>query len=153
MRERLRAEWKSMLLVAAALLAYRFVMLRLYHATCPSVIVSGLPCPGCGLTRAVLLLLRGEWAASAAMNPMAVPVLLFAGYCLIWHFVKGTRIPGFGVIVTALSLAAIAVFCYRMALYFPDRTPCVYTGGSMLEKILPGYRDWWMAVGEAVRGR
>ncbi len=33
-------------------------------------------CPGCGLGHAVALLARGEWAASSASHPLAVPVVL-----------------------------------------------------------------------------
>jgi len=33
-------------------------------------------CPGCGLGHAVALLARGEWAASVASHPLAVPVVL-----------------------------------------------------------------------------
>ena len=36
------------------------------------------PCPGCGMTRAVQLLLLGDWRASLHMHPLAVP-MLFAG--------------------------------------------------------------------------
>jgi hypothetical protein len=37
------------------------------------------PCPGCGMTRAVRLLLIGNWRGSLHMHPLALPVLLAAG--------------------------------------------------------------------------
>jgi hypothetical protein len=33
------------------------------------------PCPGCGLTRATLLMLHGHVRASLALHPLAVPVI------------------------------------------------------------------------------
>jgi hypothetical protein len=37
------------------------------------------PCPGCGMTRAVDLMLVGQWHASLQMHPLAVPMLLAGG--------------------------------------------------------------------------
>ena len=34
------------------------------------------PCPGCGLTRATLLLVQGHVRESIAMHPLAIPVLV-----------------------------------------------------------------------------
>lgn len=36
----------------------------------------GVPCPGCGMTRAVLLLGRGDVLGSLRMHPLAVPSAL-----------------------------------------------------------------------------
>src|SRR4051794_9913890 len=37
--------------------------------------LTGLPCPGCGLTRSLICAAHGDWPAAARMNP--VGVLLF----------------------------------------------------------------------------
>jgi len=34
-----------------------------------------IPCPGCGMTRAVMLLMAGDWRGSLHMHPLALPVL------------------------------------------------------------------------------
>jgi uncharacterized protein DUF2752 len=44
---------------------------------CPVLHASGVPCPGCGLTRAIALLFQGEWRASITMHAFA-PVFLIA---------------------------------------------------------------------------
>lgn len=45
-------------------------------ASCPVALFVRAPCPGCGMTRAVHLLLDGDVAASLAMHPLAVPTAL-----------------------------------------------------------------------------
>jgi hypothetical protein len=45
--------------------------------TCPFHSLTGLPCPGCGLTRSVLALLDGHAAAALRYHPFGP--LLFAG--------------------------------------------------------------------------
>src|SRR5512139_2582425 len=49
---------------------------------CPSRALLGIPCPGCGLTRATLALLRGDVAASLALHPLAPVVLPVVGWAL-----------------------------------------------------------------------
>ena len=44
---------------------------------CPIYSVSGVPCPGCGMSRAMLLLVSGQWSAAIHMHAFA-PVLLAA---------------------------------------------------------------------------
>jgi hypothetical protein len=45
-------------------------------SSCPIARVFHTPCPGCGMTRAVELLLHGDARASLAMHPLAVPTAL-----------------------------------------------------------------------------
>jgi hypothetical protein len=50
---------------------------RLPGWPCPFFHASGVPCPGCGMTRASLLLMHGEWKQSILMHAFA-PVFLIA---------------------------------------------------------------------------
>ncbi|MBR4813919.1 MAG: DUF2752 domain-containing protein [Paludibacteraceae bacterium] len=46
---------------------------------CPFRRLTSMPCPGCGLTTSILLMLHGEFATAVSLNPMvllAVPVLV-----------------------------------------------------------------------------
>jgi len=51
----------------------------------------GLDCPGCGLSRATALLVRGEILDALAMNCLVVPVVLAAGYCFCHEVVNHFR--------------------------------------------------------------
>lgn len=49
---------------------------------CPTWMVFHVPCPGCGLTRAVYALLCGDFALSWRFHPLA-PLFLLAGILLL----------------------------------------------------------------------
>ncbi len=66
-----------------AALATLALALYVLDIGCVFRLVTGIPCPGCGMTRAWLAALRGDFAAAAAYHPLfwAVPVafaLVFA---------------------------------------------------------------------------
>ncbi len=83
---------------AAALVAAMWIVTALPVVLgvtrCPVARFLHEPCPGCGMTRAVELLLRGEIGASLAMHPLAVPTLLvqlvFAALTVLATFQRGT---------------------------------------------------------------
>src|SRR4029453_12112969 len=61
---------------AAAGLQIVLVSLRLPSWECPFFHLTGVPCPGCGLTRATMLLLQGDVNASFRFHAFAPIVLL-----------------------------------------------------------------------------
>jgi hypothetical protein len=73
------------LLAALALILAAVVPVRVWLAL-PSVCPSrwlGWRCPGCGMTRALALLLHGHWRAAIAQNPRVVlvaPLLLWIAF-------------------------------------------------------------------------
>src|SRR6266550_1920144 len=69
---------------------------------CPLLHTFGVPCPGCGLTRAIALLLRGEWRASLTMHAFA-PV-----------FVVGLAMIGFGTLLPSRRRQAFIGWTQRM---------------------------------------
>jgi Protein of unknown function (DUF2752) len=63
---RVRAATLAIFAGVAALLLWR----------CPIAWLAHIPCPGCGTTRACILLTRGQLRASLAMQPMALPLMV-----------------------------------------------------------------------------
>lgn len=56
-----------------------FFVLRSLHVAIPCVFkfVTGIPCPGCGTTRAIEALLRGQIGLALWYNPVAIVVLVY----------------------------------------------------------------------------
>lgn len=109
-------------------------------AFCPMISVTGLPCAGCGLTRAFLYLLQGQVGRAASINPMCFPIIVFLVYCGYFRYIRGTKIRGFQVLFTLLITVILVFYGVRMYLYFPDRVPYVYTGNNVLANRVPGYQ-------------
>jgi len=66
-------------LVAGAALLFAALLPRAWieagPSFCPFRLASGLPCPGCGLTRSVVALAHGDPAASLYFHPLGLPVV------------------------------------------------------------------------------
>jgi hypothetical protein len=51
---------------------------------CPFKMLTGLPCPGCGMGHAVVYALRGDFSASFAAHPLGIPLLALWTAWLAW---------------------------------------------------------------------
>jgi hypothetical protein len=69
-------------LAGATGLHVALVSLNLPSWDCPFFRVTGVPCPGCGLSRATMLLLKGDLSGSIRFHAFA-PIFLFAIVALI----------------------------------------------------------------------
>ena len=70
------------ILLLATLTGYLYFIYILLHHTESSTLhlcmiknTTGFPCPSCGTTRAILLLLKNKWIDSLLVNPLGILVL------------------------------------------------------------------------------
>lgn len=124
----------------AAVILY-FVIHGLFDAFCPFVLISGFPCPGCGTTRAVLYLLKGQLARSWSINPAGVLWVMWAFLFAFERYGRGRNLKVPVRAAGGILLFMVLVYIIRMKWYFPDRPPYVYTRNNLFERILPGYRE------------
>ena len=75
-----------------------FLVLAVYIfvvGQCPIRWFFGVPCPGCGLTRAHLAALRLDFAAAFAYHPLfftVIPAALYGFHKDVWHISLGKRV-------------------------------------------------------------
>lgn len=77
---------------ALALVGVLAAVVILEAPLCPLAHFAHIPCPGCGLTRATLALLRGNFSAAMAFHPLAPIVAPLVGTAILLHtgsYVRG----------------------------------------------------------------
>jgi hypothetical protein len=76
--------------------------------SCPFHALTGLHCPGCGATRALLELTQGHWAAAFHLNPLAICMMPPAAGLIFWRRRHG--IPSglwCGILVLAIAFGIL----------------------------------------------
>jgi hypothetical protein len=79
------------------------------RSVCPAAGILGVPCPSCGLSRASMALLRGDWRRAHAIHPLVVPVLVFLATASVvtWGELGWSRRPWLRVLLSALGVALV----------------------------------------------
>jgi hypothetical protein len=108
----------------------------------------GLPCPGCGLTRAWKAALHLQWREAFTWHPLfwLVPVIaaVWLGQ-LVWGKQKSPRwLTVF--LITCFSVFLI-VYVVRMVLYFPHTAPMATNPDSFTWRFVRALRWLWGKVG------
>lgn len=127
----LRDFWGAIL----ALALYNAVARIVFHAFCPQLILTGFPCAGCGMTRAVFFILTGRFARGMRLNPAAPLWILFLGWFLGNRYVKGARPKRMTLWLGLVCAVTLAVYLYRMINCFPGEPPMVYYRDNILRRI------------------
>ena len=70
------------------IILYLFICSVIFGTVCPMVILTGFPCPGCGLTRAVVSILCGDFAAGFKYNPAAFFWIIYIVSFLCNRYIK-----------------------------------------------------------------
>lgn len=91
-RERVKKVIRVYLCIILVLLGYYLLVTNIdIGVNCLFRRITGLKCPGCGNTRAVLCILHGDWAGSFKQNLMLIPEVTFVGWCAVYSTVNFIR--------------------------------------------------------------
>ena len=122
------AKWAVILLTAY------FAFLKIFlHSLCPVVLMTGLPCPGCGLTRAGFRVLRLDFYGAFKIHPFIFGVIALAVIFAAERYVLQRKKMTVTTWFACFMIVGMAVFyIYRMVHYFPDIPPMTYYRHNLL---------------------
>ena len=131
--------WQDIKNFRAAILfvvIYGVVVRKLFNAFCPQLILTGFPCAGCGMTRAVYCMITGQFARGMKLNPAALLWIAF----LLWFFwnryICGRCSKRTYLWLGLVCAVTLAVYIYRMINCFPGSPPMVYYRDNILRRFM-----------------
>ena len=124
-------EFRYLIISAAVCL---LLLQLIFHKICPVVIITGFPCPGCGITRALLLLVTGHPILAWQMNPCIYIWLICFIAAFYLHYVKKND-KAVNRLLLITGIITLTVYAVRMYMYYPDRIPYVYYKNSLFSRL------------------
>ncbi len=104
-----------------------FVLWLLTGSICPMHAVTGIPCPGCGLTRAGLQALTLDFAGAWRMNPFIFPIgVLILIWCIYRYLLLKKPGSWFSWCAAAVLAGLVIFYVWRMICFFPGQAPMNY---------------------------
>lgn len=125
------------LIIAFAI--WNVIVRSVFHAFCPILIFFGIPCGGCGMTRAICFILTGQFKRGMQLNPAALIWLGILFYIVFVRYFLGKRVKGICVCLGIAVGMSYVIYLYRMVTLFPGNPPLVFHQKCILEQIFPGY--------------
>ena len=133
-----RRIWKIVLAIAL----YIVILKMIFGSMCPCVILTGLPCPGCGMTRALLSVLTGRFTAAWKYNPNIYLWIVAAAWFFINRYFLERKTPCIKAILTILVIVLVVSYLYRMKYCFQTTPPMTFKYRNILSVYIPGYLGW-----------
>lgn len=127
-----KPDWKKVLLWTLLLA----VLILFLDLGCIFRKVTGIPCPGCGMTRAHLAALRLDFQSAFFYHPLwFLPIPLAAVQLFFPRGIFRER-KWNNALAVLLLILVLAVYAVRMVLYFPDTPPMEYQADSLVGWLL-----------------
>ena len=126
------AKWAIIYIIAYFVFCSRFL-----YSTCPVVLIVGLPCPTCGMTRAAFQIISFNFKEAFEIQPF---IYLIIFLFVLWGFnryVLLKKTPEYMKwILVFIIIGMIVFYAWRMMMFFPDVAPMTYYSGNLVSKIL-----------------
>ena len=134
MAKRIIDEFKQAKIAIFLILAYVVLANYLFGYICPSMAIMGLPCPGCGLTRATISLAQLDFKQALYFNPLIFFALpLIALYAFI--YLKNGDFGKLFYPTLVIIIAAFIVFFIRIRADF-GTPPLVINKNALIFRLL-----------------
>lgn len=132
--KRVITDIKDYYIAVFLLILVNIVVRKVFHAFCPFLIITGFPCAGCGMTRAVYHILTGNFSRGINLNPAAPFWIGWILYFGVNRYVLGKNSKWLMRLLTVVCVITFMIYLYRMLTQFPSDPPLTYYKNNILSK-------------------
>ena len=129
-----------------AILAYGLVTHLIFDRFCPMLILTGCPCPGCGMTRALFLALTGQFSrAWEFQSPVYGWILFGLAFGIRRYFIRkpfsSREKSGWLLLLSLLLISSLVLYGYRIFHGFPEG---IAEPGRTLPEVVKGLCGYYL---------
>jgi len=119
-----------------AVMLYYLSTRFLLPISCPFVFVSGLPCPGCGLTRAGIAVLTGQFYRAFELNFFIYPIIVLVFIFCFYRYILRRKAKYLTWAAVAVVILLLAYYVFRMITVFPGDPPMSFYQNNLLQRFI-----------------
>ncbi|MCR5687251.1 MAG: DUF2752 domain-containing protein [Lachnospiraceae bacterium] len=105
----------------------------LFDRMCPFSIITGFPCPACGMTRTVACLAAGRWHEAVLYNIMAVPWVILGIAALVTRYFLPAGKKMMEISLCLVCIATVAYYVFRIIHFYPSEPVMIYNEDNLME--------------------
>ena len=126
---------------ALVCIGFYFAFMKIVlHSGCPFVVLTGFPCAACGLTRAGVHFLNGEWIQAWSVHPAIFPIVLLLIVFVVQRYFRQKSLKGLKKYAIILVLGMVILYVYRFITQFPGNPPMSYYSDNLVMRIVKWLR-------------
>lgn len=132
MRNNINAK-KIIIATATIIVVALLILLDIYK--CPLDFILGIPCPMCGMTRAVISAISGDFIGSFHYHPLWIVITLGVIFIILYEL-RVIRIPKKAFTIICIILGVLLVLCYIIRLVLHSDIVMPHFETSLIYRLL-----------------
>ena len=108
---------------------------RFLHNMCPFVLLTGYPCPLCGMTRAFFALFRGDLSTAWQLHAFSVLLVIALILLGIRRYIFHKKIKRKKLLLLILCSGLLVYYIYRIVFCFDGIPPMSYYRDNLLHRV------------------
>ena len=133
--DRIKTDFHKMKFIVPGIVLFYVQYNLISFSTCPMILVTGMPCPFCGMTRAGVALLKGDFLSAFYWHPMIYGIFIIMLYVIVVRYFTNSHLKYIKIFIFCFICLTCIIYIYRMYTLFPEIPPMMYYDDNLINKL------------------